>query len=77
MRVPVGTEKLMGQYQQPMGQFGLMGQSEEEDDVLFAVDDMPSDVTLASGKSSQGVVGVDRDGDGTTDDFVLFTWEGR
>ena len=61
---------------QPTGQYGLMGQPDEEDeDVLFDVDDMP-DVTLSRGKISQGVVGVDKDGDGTTDDFVLFTWEG-
>ena len=56
----------------PMGVPG----EEDDDDVLFIVDKAMVNMTLSGGKMSEGVVGVDKDGDGTTDDIVLFTWEG-
>ena len=91
-RMPVGTEKptgggdsgysggsyqsMGGQYQPTVGPYGLMGQPTEDDDILFVVDDNMPEIRLSKGRSSEGVVGVDKDGDGTTDDFLLFTWEG-
>ena len=69
--MPVGTEKPTGG-----GDSGYSGQPTEDEDILFVVDDDMPEVRLSKGRSSEGVVGVDKDGDGTTDDFLLFTWEG-
>jgi len=85
-----GSYQSMGGQYQPTGgssPYGLMsgGQpSTEDEDILFVVEEddnrmlssSSSEVFLSKGKRSEGVVGVDKDGDGTTDDFLLFTWEG-
>ena len=45
-----------------------------DDDVLFSSPPGPQDL-FAAGKMSSGVLAVDKDGDGSVDEKVLFTWE--